>query len=210
MKYYCYLRNIQNILSDGKTSYERRFGESFRINDWVSSDFCPMSVKTQSICNESSVRILPMICFLCESIWNTKNSADKKINEIFTGAGWESYLTQIFPCSRSLCRLTQWWLVRKSSLRKTLDDQSPRLEEVIDVEEWEMEEEFDDKSGITIGSKFSPCYIIFEYRFQWDVVFDRWSIRKNMRFHRKAFPSDKTSDVFSRTFIVKNISNSLT
>ena len=35
-----------------------------------------------------------------------------------------------------------------------------RLEEVIDVEEWEMEEEFDDKSGITIGTKFSVLHYI--------------------------------------------------
>ena len=33
----------------------------------------------------------------------------------------------------------------------------------------------------------SPCYIVFENRFYWDVVFDRWSIHKNIRFHRKAF-----------------------
>ena len=27
MEYYIYLRNIQDLLSDGKTPYERRFGE---------------------------------------------------------------------------------------------------------------------------------------------------------------------------------------
>ena len=29
MECYCYLRNIQDLLSDGKTSYERRFGVPF-------------------------------------------------------------------------------------------------------------------------------------------------------------------------------------
>ena len=29
MEYYCYLRNIQDLLSDGKTPYERRFGMPF-------------------------------------------------------------------------------------------------------------------------------------------------------------------------------------
>ena len=29
MKCYCYLQNTQDLLSDGKTSYERRFGEPF-------------------------------------------------------------------------------------------------------------------------------------------------------------------------------------
>ena len=41
------------------------------------------------------------------------------------------------------------------------------------------------------------------------MVFDHWSIRKNTRFHRKAFRAI-TAGVLSRTFIVKNISNSLT
>ena len=30
MECYCYLRNIQDLLSDGKTPYERRFGELFQ------------------------------------------------------------------------------------------------------------------------------------------------------------------------------------
>ena len=29
MECYCYLRNIQDLLFDGKTPYERRFGEPF-------------------------------------------------------------------------------------------------------------------------------------------------------------------------------------
>ena len=29
MEGYCYLRNTQDLLSDGKTPYERRFGEPF-------------------------------------------------------------------------------------------------------------------------------------------------------------------------------------
>ena len=37
------------------------------------------------------------------------------------------------------------------------------------------------------SERSSPCCIVFESRFKWDVVFDRWSIRKNIRFHRKAF-----------------------
>ena len=30
MECYCYLRNIQDLLFDGKTPYERRFGEPFK------------------------------------------------------------------------------------------------------------------------------------------------------------------------------------
>ena len=33
MKCYCYLRNVQDPLSDGKTPYERRFGQPFKRTD---------------------------------------------------------------------------------------------------------------------------------------------------------------------------------
>ena len=56
----------------------------------------------------------------------------------------------------------------------------------------------------------SPYCKLSESRLLGDVVFDHWSIRRNTRFHRKSFPSDGTAGVFSRTFIVKNISNSFT
>ena len=38
--------------------------------------------------------------------------------------------------------------------------------------------------------------------------FDHWSTHSNIRY--QSFPSDNTADVFSRTFVVKNMSNSLT
>ena len=47
MEWYTYLRNIQDLLSDGKTSYERRFGEPCKRTDfsmwftgWVLPYFC--------------------------------------------------------------------------------------------------------------------------------------------------------------------------
>ena len=30
MEWYCYLRNVQDLPTDGKTPYERRFGEPFK------------------------------------------------------------------------------------------------------------------------------------------------------------------------------------
>ena len=30
MECYCYLRSVQDLLAEGKTPYERRFGESFK------------------------------------------------------------------------------------------------------------------------------------------------------------------------------------
>ena len=61
-----------------------------------------------------------------------------------------------------------------------------------------------------LSERSSPYCTVAEHRFKWDVVFDHWSTHKNIPFSSKSFPSDKTAGVFSRTFIVKNISNSLT
>ena len=37
------------------------------------------------------------------------------------------------------------------------------------------------------SERSSPNCTLSEYRFQWDVGFDRWSIRMSIRVHRKAF-----------------------
>ena len=64
MESYCYLRNIQGLVSDGKTPYERRFGEPFKgpiiqFDDKISPYFCQRSVKT---CQEIRARRLDYIC----------------------------------------------------------------------------------------------------------------------------------------------------
>ena len=53
---YCYLQNIQDILSDGKTPYERRFGMPFDgpvipfwSNGRISPYFCERPVATASV-----------------------------------------------------------------------------------------------------------------------------------------------------------------
>ena len=60
------------------------------------------------------------------------------------------------------------------------------------------------------SERSSLCCTVSAYRFLWDVVFDCWSIHKNIRFHRIAFRATILLACFSRTFKVKNISNSLT
>ena len=61
MACYCYLRNVQDLLADWKTAYDRRFEEPFkRANNcfwshgWMSSDFSARSIKTSSIWQENS------------------------------------------------------------------------------------------------------------------------------------------------------------
>ena len=51
MECYCYLRNIQDLLSDGKTPYERRFGMPFNgpvIPFGAMVEYHPISAKDQS------------------------------------------------------------------------------------------------------------------------------------------------------------------
>ena len=54
MDCYTYLRNLTDLLSDGKTPYERRFGQpfkdrSFRLVHWLSITLCERPVKNPSI-----------------------------------------------------------------------------------------------------------------------------------------------------------------
>ena len=68
MECYTYLRNVTDLLSDGKTPYERRFGQPFKRTycstwfiGWVSPCNCEGSVKNPSIWKESLTWIVPRI-----------------------------------------------------------------------------------------------------------------------------------------------------
>ena len=68
MECFSYLRNIQDLLSDRKTPYERRFGESCKTTNypvwfhWLSITYlCERPVKNPSIWKESLSWIVPRI-----------------------------------------------------------------------------------------------------------------------------------------------------
>ena len=68
MECYTYLRNVTDLLSDGKTPYERRFGQPFKgpyysiwFIGWVSPYNCEGSVPNPSIWKESLTWIVPRI-----------------------------------------------------------------------------------------------------------------------------------------------------
>ena len=64
MECYCYLRNIQDKLSDGKTSYERRFGMPFNgpvIPFGAVVDYHSFSAKDQSGLHQFGSKVLPGI-----------------------------------------------------------------------------------------------------------------------------------------------------
>ena len=64
MECYCYLRNIQDLLSDGKTPYERRFGMPFDglvIPIGAMVEYHPISAKDISRLHQGGQKVLPSI-----------------------------------------------------------------------------------------------------------------------------------------------------
>ena len=64
MKCCCYLRNIQDLLSDGKTPYARRFGMPFNgpvIPCGAVVEYHPISPKDQSRLHQFGAKVLPGI-----------------------------------------------------------------------------------------------------------------------------------------------------
>ena len=64
MECHCYLRNIQDLLSDGKTPYERRFGMPFdgpAIPFGAMVEYHPISSKDQSRLRQFGAKVLPGI-----------------------------------------------------------------------------------------------------------------------------------------------------
>ena len=62
MECYTYLRNIQDLLSDGKTPYERRFGKPFKgpiIPFGSLVEYYPISAKNQSRIHQFGKTVLP-------------------------------------------------------------------------------------------------------------------------------------------------------
>ena len=62
MECYCYLRNVQDLLADGKTPQERRFGESFKgpVVPFVAMvGYHPISSKDQSRLHQFGKKVLP-------------------------------------------------------------------------------------------------------------------------------------------------------
>ena len=62
MECYCYLRNVTDLLSDGKTPYERRFGKPFGgpvIPFGSLVEYHPITAKDQSRIHQFGKKVLP-------------------------------------------------------------------------------------------------------------------------------------------------------
>ena len=72
---YCCLRNVTDLLSDGKTPYERRFGKPFKgpIIPFGSLVEChPMTAKDQSRIHQFGKKVLPGL-FLGYALYAGRN-----------------------------------------------------------------------------------------------------------------------------------------
>ena len=66
MECFCFLRNVQDLLADGKTPYERRFGEPFKVPGipfGAMVEYLPNSVETKREFISSGRKYFYLICF---------------------------------------------------------------------------------------------------------------------------------------------------
>ena len=62
MECHCYLQNVQDLLADGKTPYERRFGEPLKGPLWLNVvEYHPISARDQSRLHQFGKKVLPGI-----------------------------------------------------------------------------------------------------------------------------------------------------
>ena len=104
MDYYTYLRNVTDLLSDGKTPYERRFGQPFNgpiIPFGLLFEYHPITAKDQSRIYQFGKKVLPGL-FLGYAM--------------YAGGIWK--VTYWLQTSRSWKRWTHRKSTRKDSMRK--------------------------------------------------------------------------------------------
>ena len=109
-----------------------------------------------------------------------------------------------------LTQMKMSWCVEVDELEEDVGWSISCREGVMDVEEWDPEEELVDKPGTTIGTKFSVLHCIRIPFFLMRCGF--WPLVQSYEYpcSSQSLPSEKTAGVSSKTFIVRNISNSLT
>ena len=105
MECYCYLRNVQDLLADGKTPYARRFGEPCKgpvIPFGAMVEYYPISSRDQSRLHQCGKKVLPGIFLGYELI----------ARRVF---GKETFWSQIL---RNWKRWTHWKFSLEESMRK--------------------------------------------------------------------------------------------
>ena len=92
MECYTYLRNVTDLLSDGKTPYERRFGQPFKgptIPFGAIVEKHPISAKDLSRLHQSGKKVLPSI-FLGHALHAGEN-LDRETSWLHTLRNWRRW-----------------------------------------------------------------------------------------------------------------------
>ena len=110
----CYLRIVQDLLADGETLVDWRFGETIKrpshsvwCNGWTSSDFCEGPVEPPPICQESFALNMPQICICCEENLERTHSGRRHWGFWRTWTRQKSIIEKS-QCKRSIDATMEW------------------------------------------------------------------------------------------------------
>ena len=193
MECYCYLRNIQDLLSDGKTLYERRFGEPFKgpiIPFGSLVEYHPITAKDLSRIHQFGKKVLPGLflgyALYAGRIWKG-DILVADIEELQTMDASEIYSKRLnakevpFPKEKwkvqfSSCRWTNQTLWRRSGTENThLDTRSPNSRRKSKGFSWRIRRVSSTTSKLTFGA-----------------IHDFWSMSGNFIYRHHVEPKSRT------------------
>ena len=111
MEWYCYLRNVQDLLADGKTPYERRFWERFKgpvIPSGALVEYYPISSRDQCRIYQLGNNVFYLVSYLAMN-WSRVNLERRYFGRRHWGVGERWFLE---------CRFEQTFVRFVESLNK--------------------------------------------------------------------------------------------
>ena len=213
-----YLRNIQDLLSDGKTPYQRRFGEPFEgpiipfgSFGWVSSYNCEGSVTNPSIWKESLTWIVPWIRFFTrgefgrvtywlQTLRSWKRWTPSEIYSIKTQCerGDISQTRRIYFSSRRWTNQNSWRRILGTE-NTHLDTGSPNLRRKSKGFSWRIRRvSSSTTSRLTSGCRWSDKWLLVHVR-KLHVPPSRWTQSQALTPREESFPIPLTYIDVSRT-----------
>ena len=134
---YCYMRNVQDLLADGKTPYAIRRtilkpNDSFWDNGWTLSDFCTRPVKASPIWQESFARNNPRICiFRVENLERRKSGCThwriRKVGRI-RNLSWKNQTRKKYwDHKQEMNSYSLWQMVQLNCQEETTNSEYPLI-----------------------------------------------------------------------------------
>ena len=115
---YCHLRNVQDLLADGKTPYESRFEEPFKgptVPFGAMVEYYPISSRDQSRLHQFGKKVLPDIFLGYALIARGTSKGDIVIADIEELVGRIGNLSSKNQCKRSIDATKEWTFYIPSS-----------------------------------------------------------------------------------------------